>query len=215
MRLRIALLRLMLQRITAPTVAFFFVAAHYVLLKPKPLSSIDGWAAVLVFAHSYLLTSSLGRPADKDFAFTLSRGYSRDTLWLNTMIVTTISVLAVWLPAALIVWTPLRSILHDAIFRSPHFPIMAPLEKTTPLAWLAWYVLLLPLFHYEWIRWAQPTRGAFGATLIQAGIVLVVYPLIVTSPWPSWLIRWAPGGLVALGAFIASRRLYSRLEVPA
>jgi len=162
----------------------------------------------------WLLASSLGRPTDKDFAFLFSRGYSRDTLWLNTMIATAMSALAVWLPAALIVWTPLRSIVQDWMRISVHFSNPAA-ERTVPLAWLAWYTFLLPFSHYEWIRWAQPTRGAFGATLIQAGMIVVAYPIVVLSPWPTWPILWAPGGLVALGAFVASRHLYRRLEVPA
>jgi len=211
MRVRIALLRFLLQRSTASTVAFFCLMVLYMLFKPDPLDSAEAFPAIIVFFHCYSLASSLGRPADKHFAFLFSRGYSRDTLWLNTMIATAISVLAVWLPAAIVVWTPLRAnFLPD-----PEYPIVAAAERTVPLAWLAWYALLMPFLHYEWIRWAQPTRGAFGATLVQAGMIVVAYPIVVVAPWPRWPILWAPGALVALGAFTATRRLYARIEVPA
>jgi len=55
MRVRIALLRLMLQRIGFVTVTFSCLVALYLLLRPTQLNSVDGFVAILVFFHCYSL----------------------------------------------------------------------------------------------------------------------------------------------------------------
>jgi hypothetical protein len=159
----------------------------YALLWPNVISIRDIQPAALVYGHCLLLAWLLGRPESPAFAFLYSRGYSRDMLWEGTMLVCALSVLAAWLPAALIVWLGLRSLIQDRLFQRPDFPVMAPCETWMPLIWLGLYLLLAPVFHYAWIRRAQPTRGGRGGLFLSLGILLV---LLVSSGQLSYFTGW-------------------------
>ena len=102
------------------------VACLYVLLWRGVLGWRDGWPAVFVVIHARLTMLRLCRFDQGSFAFLYSRGFSRDSIWMHTMLANFLVILAVWTPAAIIVWTPLRGLVQDALFRSPFFPIMAP-----------------------------------------------------------------------------------------
>ena len=48
---------------------------------------------------------------------------------------------------------------------------MGPLEMVVPVVWLCFYIVLIPIFHYVWIRLGQPTRGGFGGIAIVIAIL--------------------------------------------
>lgn len=193
------------------------VAVVYVLFKREPLDTVDGWAGAFIVAHGCLVVMRLGRTAVGPFAFLYTRGYSRDRLWAHTMLASLAAVLVVWLPAALMIWLGLRSDYQDAVRQSPYFPIMAPLETTVPLVWLAAYGVLLPVLHYAWIRQAQPTRGGATGPLLAAGLVVAGVSVFNAGriEQPVWWIIWIGCALVTAAAFWGGRRLHRRIEVRA
>lgn len=188
-------------------------ACMYSLLKPDLLHGRDPWPAVFILVHSLILTALLGRFRTAGFAFLCTRGYSRHSLWGHTMLASLLAVLAAWGPAAVILWGGLRSRLQQALL-SPYFPVMAPREAPVPLVWLAGYALLLPAFHYAWIRQAQPTRGRDGGVFLAVGLVVAVFSVIAVDPagWFRWPL-WAAAAATALVLLAAGRRLHQRMEV--
>jgi hypothetical protein len=95
------------------------LACFYVLLTRKPLDWTNPWMGLFVLVHSLAIVFCLGRYRSPAFAFLYTRGYSRDELWLHKLLATALTVLAVWLPLALIVWLPIRRV--GMLFR-PYFP---------------------------------------------------------------------------------------------
>jgi len=218
MRIKGRLLLFLLRKTMLVTVIAICMACLYALLRREVLDWRDAWAGVFVLVHSLALTGLLGRFRSGAFAFLYSRGYSRDALWAHTMLATLISALAAWLPAALIVWTPLRGLAQDVLFRSPYFPIMAPREAVVPMAWAAAYGILVPLFHYEWIRRAQPVRGGSGGPFLAAGVIVALAVLVMEGrPHPWFVGSAATAGILAVGALVGARvvaswRLHRRVE---
>jgi hypothetical protein len=205
---------------TALPATLFGVAGlgGYALLWPDVMTAQDGWPALLVFVQSLLLALLLGRFATPAFAFVYSRGCTRDSLWGHTMLVSGLSIIAAWLPAALIVWTGIRSVVHDRVFQSPCFPILAPFETWAPLAWLALSLVLTSAFHYAWIRCAQPTKGPFGGFVVAiAAVVVLLMRPSVFSYFYGWF-AWVSGAacvLTVLCLVIGGRALHRSLEVRA
>jgi hypothetical protein len=123
-------------------------------------------------------------------------------------------MLIAWLPASLIIWTGLRSVLFDSM-QNPNFPVMAPLENNVPLAWLGYYIMLIPLFHYAWIRLAQPFRGSFAGVAI-AVAVFVSYFRFYYALNVSNMLWWSSRTLLLLMAIFliySTRKLIRSLEV--
>ena len=150
------------------------------------------------------------------FAFVYTRGFSRNSLWLHTMLATAAAVLAVWLPVCLIVWTPLRSLVQDVLLRSPYYPGAAFLDRWPPVQVMAMYALLLPVFHYAWIRLAHPSRGRMGGVLLATGFVIA---LVVTGGVVHWSSRWMGVvfltlvGIAVVLLLVWSWRLHRSVEV--
>lgn len=217
MFVRGALLRFLLRQTLPGTLAAALSALVYVLLDPGVLDWRCRWPALFVLAHSCFVTVAVGRSRSGAFAFTYTRGYSRDCLWAHAMMASAMSVAAVWLPAAVTVWTGLRSSVQDTVFMSQDFPVMATREAGVPVAWLLGYTVLLPTFHYAWIRSSQPTRGRNAGLFLSAGVVVGVFAVTATNPRAEWFRWFACAGCVAVGAImlIAGRRLHRRLEVEA
>ena len=185
---------------------------------PDVLTPRDPWPGLIILAQCLLLAVLLGRFETPWFAFLYSRGYSRDGLWGHMMLVSALSVLAAWLVAALIVWTGLRCLLHDRLLHSPYFPIMAPREISMPLVWLGLYLLLVPAFHYAWIRRAQPTKGRQGGNFAVAGLLaalLVGFAMVYyLDGWLAWLSGVLYVAVVAC-LILGGRVLHRSLEVRA
>jgi hypothetical protein len=193
--------------------------AIYLLFHQDVMEWHDQLPLFLVGLQCLFLAWLLGRFNTSAFAFLYSRGYSRDQLWGHMMLASAISALAAWVSAALIVWTGLRSYLFN-FFENPYFPVMAPLETIVPLAWLVFYFTLIPIFHYVWIRLAQPTRGRSGG-MIAAAALLVAFAMsfeVARTPYLNEWYAWLAGLTFAttiLCTLHGSRTLHRLLEVRA
>ncbi len=215
MRIKMSLLTLMMRQCLPATLIGLPVACFYVLLTRKPLDWANPWMGLFVLAHSIAIAFCLGRYRSPGFAFLYTRGYSRDQLWVHQVLVTVLAVLTVWLPLALLVWLPIRSSVQDVLFRSPYFPILMIREAVVPWAWLTGYAFLLPLFHYVWIRRAQPLAGGDGVVLLAVGTVIVIgiFMLFGRLPHWFWMLLWVLAAIVTGTNLAASLRLHRRIEV--
>ena len=184
LKVKVGLLRHLMRQLLPVTLVGLPVACLYVLLWRDVLRWRNEWALVFILIHGLVLTQVLGRFRKGSFGFLYTRGYSRNSIWAHTMLASVLAVLAVWAPAAIIVWTPLRGVAQDALFRSPFFPVMAPREASVPLAWLILYGLLVPAFHYAWIRSAQPARGGSGGAFVAAGLCVTVITVTMVGYRP-------------------------------
>lgn len=212
-----SLLRWVLWPVLPVSLVATVVASLYVLFRREPLEPADGWAGAFIVVHCCFLVMRLGRVGAGPFAFLYTRGYSRDRLWAHTMLASLVAVLIVWLPAALLIWLGLRSGFQDTVRESPYFPIMAPLETTVPLVWLAAYLVLLPVLHYAWIRQAQPARGGATGPLLAAGLVVTAVSTLNAGRIepPVWWIIWIGCVVVVVAALWGGRRLHRSIEVRA
>jgi hypothetical protein len=217
MKIKMALLGILQQQLLLITLPALPIGCLYVLLAREPLDARNPWLALFVLVHSIALAWGLGRSRSRSFAFVYTRGFSRDLLWCHQMLSAVLALLLVWLPMALMLWTPLRSTIQDKIFISPYFPLFAIKELSVPWAWLAYYAVLLPMFHYVWIRRAQPMRGGDGAALLAIGLVIVAATLL-SFPWhDSWfkLLMVLAATVMSVTALVGSFLLHRTLEVHA
>ena len=99
MIVRRGLLRILWREALPATLFGVLGLSAYALLWTDVMTVSDDWPALLIFVQCLLLVALLGRSASPAFAFTYSRGYSRDVLWGHTMLASALSVLAAWLPA--------------------------------------------------------------------------------------------------------------------
>ncbi len=214
MRVNLTLCRWLLRRTSVVTWPAMLAAMLYVALKPMPWNWNDATPLLFVLVHALALMRLLG--GAKPYLYT--RGFDRDTLWLNLMLATVIAVLPVWLPAALIVWSPLRSIIQADLFHNGWYPLMRPEDAIWPWLWLAGYAVLMPAVHYAWIRRAQATRGGGGGDMLalaQIATVITVCLLgraIAREPLLVWTVLSALM-LSALFALTASWRQHRHMEV--
>jgi hypothetical protein len=218
MIVRRGLLRILWREALPATLLGSLGLGAYTLLWPEVMTMNDSWSALLVVGQCLLLAGLLGQFRSPAFAFLYSRGYSRDVLWGHMMLASALSLVVGWLPAALIVWTGLRSAVRDHLFQSPYFPVMAPFETSVPLGWLALSLLLTPAFHYTWIRRAQPTRGGNGGHYTAFGLIVVLFALLnATRNVDGWFARLLGIAYVAvvLCSVLGGRILHRSLEVRA
>lgn len=190
------------------------VAILFTLLWPSPLRWNSGWPVLFVFVHALLLVGAMGGARGPSRAYLYTRGWTRDRVWLHLALATAVAVLAVWMPAALVVWTAIRSTIQEAA-GNPWFPVMAPAEFTAPPVWLLLYVVVTAAAHFAWIRSAQPTRGREAGLFLVAGLVPVFLTLFIFRYHPTWFACTAVVlGLVAVAALLAAgRRLHRLMEV--
>ena len=219
MKIHPGLLRIYWRQSLPATVMGVLSLTIYVLLRQDVMIWRDPLPLYLVGLQCLFLAWLLGRFNTPAFAFLYSRGYSRDQLWGHLMLASLISALAAWLPAALIVWTGLRSHLFD-LLENPYFPVMAPLETMAPLAWLVFYLTLIPIFHYVWIRLAQPTRGRLGGLIASSAMLLAFamsFDIVRASFINEWFV-WLAGltfAATSLCTLYGGRTLHRFLEVRA
>jgi hypothetical protein len=215
MRIKMSLLRMMVRQCLPATLIALPIMCLYVLLTREPLDWANPWMGLFVLAHSIAIASCLGRYRSPDFAFLYTRGYSRDELWLHEILATVLAVLVVWLPPLLLVWLPIRSSVQDVLFRSPYFPIMMIREAPVPWAWLAGYAFLLPLFHYVWIRRAQPLADGDGVMLLAIGTVIVVGIFMLFGWFPRWFwtLLWILAAAITVTNLVAGFLLHRKIEV--
>jgi hypothetical protein len=218
MIVRRGLLRILCRQALPATLFGALGLSAYTLLWPELMKMYDFWPVLLVVLHCLLLALLLGRFTSPAFAFIYSRGYTRDALWGHILLASALSILAGWLPAVLIVWTGLRSVVHDHLFQSPYFPIMAPCETWVPLAWLALYPLLASAFHYAWIRSAHPSRGGRGGyyvlPVLYVGVAMSSDIVPFLPRYAGWLLGISYV-VVMVAAVLGGRTLHRNLEVRA
>jgi len=215
MKIKSAFIRLLCMQCLPVTAVALLTGIPYLLLAPGPLTWQNQWLNLIILAHCIALAFRLGRMGRQSTEFMYTQGYSRDLVWLHIIVSTFISVLAVWLPMALCLWLPVRSNIQDHVFISPYYPLMRIREVSLPWFWLYGYGFLLPLFHYVWIRRAQPTKGSEGAVLIAIGVVIVA-GVLISDPWhPRWFtaLVWTLSAVITVTALIAGRILHRSMEV--
>ena len=216
-RVRKQLLWFLLRQTRPVTFVAVPMAVLYVLVTPAVLNEPTAGPVFFILVHASLVTCLFGRSRAGDFAFLYTRGYSRDCLWAHTMLASVTAVLALWLPAATLIWTGARCLVQDRLLQNPEFPIMANSEMLLPLKWLLGYVVLLPTYHYASIRGVQPTREPFSGVVASCVVVaglLMIGPWTWPANWLGWLTYAAYGAAAAtMGA--ASLRLHRRVEVEA
>lgn len=199
------------------TIAASFVATLYVLLQPKPLDfRRDPLAILFVLIHAFLISRLVGRVRSESFGFLYAQGFSRDTVWRHLWLVTVASVCLTWLPVLLLIMTPLRGLFQGA-FQNPWFPLMA----STEWPFLGWatllYALILPVFHYEWMRSSTPFRGLVSGHVLAIGY-LVIPCLMYHRLFGHGASPYRVGLIVAFGAVslilaMFGRWIHQRMEV--
>ncbi len=215
MKIKISLLKILFRQILPVTSIALPIGCLYVLFTRDVLSWRNPWIALFVLVHSITIAVLSGRYRSRAFAFLYTRGFTRDELWVHKMLNTILSVMAVWLPMALIVWLPIRSYVQDKLFISPYFPLMMIREAQVPWVWLAGYAILLPLLHYVWIRRAQPLRGENGVVFLSIGVVIVIATLMSFRWHPLWfrILIYMLSAVMIVTSLIAGRILHRNLEV--
>ncbi|MCF7972233.1 MAG: hypothetical protein K9N55_00295 [Phycisphaerae bacterium] len=215
MILKYAFVRLLFQHCLPVTLVALLVSVPYLLLSPKPLESYDGWINVFILAHCIALATRLGHMGGASTEFLYTQGYTRDQIWTHLMASTVLCVAAVWGPMALCLWLGIRSGIQDRVLISPYYPLLATREMGLPWVWLCAYGLLLPMFHYVWIRRAQPTKGSDGALLIAVGLVVVAGTLVSFRWHADWFktVTYLLFGIMTVTALWAGRILHRTMEV--
>ncbi len=215
MTLKYAFIRLLFTHCLPVTLVALLVAVPYLLLSPVPLESNNAWVLVFLLVHCIALAMRLGRMQGASTEFLYTQGYSRDQIWTHLMASTVLCVLAVWLPLACCLWMSVRSNIQDHVLISPYYPLLATREMGQPWSWLSAYALLLPMFHYVWIRRAQPTKGSDGALLIAVGLVVVAGTLVSFRWHADWfkVVTYVLFGIMTMTALWAGRVLHRTMEV--
>lgn len=215
MKIKISLIGIFFRQTFPATLIALPVICLFVLFYRDILSWQNPWISLFILIHSILITATLGRFRSAPFAYIYTRGYSRDRLWTHKMLSTVLSVLVVWLPAALIVWLPARSVVQDKMFLSPYFPLMMTREASVPWFWLFGYAILLPMFHYVWIRRGQPTRGGNGAVLLAIAVVIAATTLMTFRWHPEWFttLIWIVSAVMVSTALAGGFLLHRSLEI--
>ena len=219
MKLKAAFIRLLFLQCLPVTIVALILGILYLVLAPGPLNGRNSWINLLILVHCIALVMRLGRMGGRSMEFLYTQGYSRDQIWNHLMAGTAVSVLAVWLPMALCLWLPIRSGVQGHAFINPYYPLMYGREMTLPWLWLYEYGLLLPLFHYVWIRHAQPMRDnseSLGAVAIAIQTVGIAGYVLMSFLWhPLWfkVVVVLLSALMILTILIVGRLLHRSMEV--
>ncbi len=218
MKIRWPLLFWQVRQLAGITCIATLLSTIYVLMRFEPLQ-IGSQSAALFFVlgHCIAITWILGRVRSRAFGFLYGQGFSRDTIWMHTMLASAVSVLAVWLPAAFLVGSGLRSGFQDML-RNYWFPLMADTEWIFLIWSLLAYLVLIPAFHYSWIRAAHPTSGSRNGIVIATGIVFASFSIwnsVRVPQMPTWIVLIYVGGfiLAAVSLCIGGMKLHRQVEM--
>lgn len=203
------------------TLVAMLVATAYAAFEPGLLRWQSDYLALLFVAiHGWWLVLSVGRPTSGSVAFLYGHGFDRDTLWKHTLLASALAVGAVWVPVAVLIWSPLRGAIQSRLYDNPEFSLMAPLETSYPWFLLLAYLVWIPMLHYAWIREAQPFRGASSGNWLAVALVVASFTMGNAAPLkqaPPWMINSFVVAALVLSAMLllAGRRLHRDLEVRA
>ncbi len=200
------------------TILAVVLSTGFVLWESQPLEfDVSGPAPFFVLIHSLIVVWVLGRVTNSSFGFLYVQGYSRDVLWWHLMGASCASVLAAWMPAAVLILLRFRSGFQEEL-NNFNFPLMAETEHSFVWWCLLAYGILVPLFHYAWIRGSQPSRGSASGFVIALGASFAAFSIwngVRVPDMPSWTVLIMTSGFVlaASSLLIASRKLHRQLEV--
>ncbi len=192
------------------------IMAPFVLLYRGPIEETNLYPFLFVVLHSIAIASWL-HPARRHSRYCYGRGYTRNTLWRQQYLAAAITILAVWLPAALIIATPLRGVVQDRLYHSPYYPLMRPREAMVVFQWLLWYAVLFPPFHYACVR--HPSASGANGYVVALAAVLTLFIFCLNQYTPGGQAHSLPqigntvSIFVALIAMVAGRRLHREMEV--
>lgn len=215
MRIRKGLLFWNLRQLRSVTLVAVPAAALYTLFAPGYIDITSPWPALFIFGHAIAMAVSLGRFRTGQFGFLYSRGYGRDTLWTHAMVASIMGAFVAVLPASLILRLRIRSLVQD-LLKSPYYPgIMEPQDAVAPWLWLFFYLFLIPLVNYAWVRNAHPARGETAGRGLVIFVAFASLPLFaIRPPFPGFFtLVFAAAILVGLIVLIASRFVHRGLEV--
>ena len=199
------------------SVASSAVAFGYIMLHAEPLDvRRDQTALLFIIVHSFLISRLIGRVRSGSFAYLYSQGFSRDVLWNHLWLASMASVLATLLPCALLILTPLRSLYQESQ-QNPWFPLMASTEWPSLVTALALYAVVLPVFHYEWIRSSMSFAGLVSGHMLALACLVVAFMLgdRLTGFRPDSGRDWMLGGFALISVILAitGRWLHRRMEI--
>ncbi|MGZ0165567.1 MAG: hypothetical protein ACKVII_16705 [Planctomycetales bacterium] len=173
MRINMELLRWQFRQTLPVTLVSLPLAVLYVLQTgDRLLFRFESLAMVFVMVHCLAIAWRLGRTSLPEFRFLYSQGYSRDALFAHTMLASLLALLAVWVPVGLLIFLPIRSSVQVAA-GNPWFPFAAWTERAFVWRWFLASLILLPAFHYAWIRASLARRGVYSGYVLAAATVLV------------------------------------------
>ena len=186
----------------------------YLLFQDQPLDfRRDSYVITFVLVHSFLISRLIGRVRSESFADLYSQGFSRNVIWSHCWLATLASVLITWLPAAILIVSPLRGQLQNAL-QNPWFPLMASTEWPYLCLVGLLYALVLPVFHYEWIRSAAPFRELISGHLLAIGY-FVFAATVFDRFWQMSHRWWIPACFMTVSLILGvlGRWLHQRIEV--
>lgn len=139
----------------------------YVLMRVVPFSRPELLLFVCVTIHSALVVRKLSSASAIKSKLLYSKDLTRDQIWWQTFFASVASGLLVYGTAFLLMWLQIRSAVQEHLV-NPYFPIFATKELWVPGMWMLTYLLVMPLFHYAFIRGRQAwrNRGSGWATLL-------------------------------------------------
>ncbi len=206
------------RQIRGITILGLIVATAYTLTESDVLRfGTESPAPYFILIHCMLITWRFGRTQHRTFGFLYTQGYTRNALWLSTIVASMASVLIVWLPSAIAVLSGLRS-LYQTNMENRWFPLMEPVERPFVLWCLLGYAVLLPIFHYAWIRGSQACQEPMAGTVLATGAAVAAFSIwnsVRVPDMPLWTQWVMAGGMVtaAVSLLIGGRYLHRSTEV--
>jgi hypothetical protein len=193
------------------------IAGVYVLMRREPFNYTSPWWFAPL--HAAAIAWFLGRSTTPAEGYLHLQGFGRDELWWHGVLSACGCALCAWVPAAVLLLTPLRGAWQD-LLQNPSYPYMAPAEHR--FVWIAlWeYAVSVPLGLYAAARWGHPARGNDSGVLCAAVLIVLFIGTIETARFwaPQYALtdRWPlfSCGLAAAGvALVLGRQLFREREV--
>lgn len=217
MRLSRSLLRWYFRAAWLVTLPASLLAAGFALFYPELLHTAVLLSGLFIFVHSILVARALGRLDTPATAYLYTRGFSRDRLWAHRLVAHLLCVLAVWGPAALVVWLGVRAALQDHWMRNPYYPLMRSSDYAVPLVWLVGYLLLAGVVEYAMVRRAQPTCDRDAGHAITVGVFFTALMLdAMLGMYTAWYFLGVPAAAILIASaalLLGGWRLHRQVEV--
>ncbi len=172
-------------------------------------------AFIFVLCNSLMIVLWI-MPFQRHVSVLYTGRYDRRTIWSHVMLAGAVAVLLECLGVALLVWTPLRSMVQVTFWGSPFYPYVAVREWIVPIYWLLGYGLFVPVLYYAFARAAYPARGAMGGFWLAGVLVLAAFAILLEdSLYPAWSWTYAAlwGALLCAGVAMLAGAYWMRHRV--